>query len=69
MNIYYNYKFFHVLIYNLDHRFKSLIFYILLLKREGLFDARAEAITKREYGFSVYFLQRFINPLKSIPDE
>ena len=54
-------------------RFSSLIlssivminFYILserfFLKREGLSDARVVSITKKEYGFSVQSLQRFIN--------
>ena len=39
-------------------------FYILskrlILKREGLSEARVASITKKEYGFTVHVLQRFI---------
>ena len=38
----------------------------LFLKREGLLEA---AINKKEYGLAVYFLQRFIKPLKTLSDE
>ena len=45
-------------------------FYILskrlFLKRGELSDAKVVSITKKEYGFAVHFLQRFI---KSISDE
>ena len=48
-------------------------FYILpkrfFLKRKGLSISRVVSITKNEYGFAVYFLQTFIEPLKSISDE
>ena len=48
-------------------------FYILskrfFLKREGLPDARVASVTKKEYGFVVHFLHRFIKSLKSISDE
>ena len=50
-----------------------IIFYILseifLLKRKGLSDARVTSITKKEYGFAVQFLYRFIKSWKSISDE
>ena len=43
-------------------------FYILtkrfFLKLEGLSDARVASITKKEYGFAVQFLYRFIKSLK-----
>ena len=39
------------------------------LKRKGLFDVRVAAITKKEYGFEVHFLYRFIKSLMSISDE
>ena len=39
-------------------------FYILserfFLKREGLSNARIASITKKEYGFAVHYLYRFI---------
>ena len=38
----------------------------LFLKRKGLFDARVVLITKKEYGFTVNCLQRFMNSLKTI---
>ena len=48
-------------------------FYILskrfFLKREELSDARVASITKKEYGFAVHFLKRFIRSLKSISDK
>ena len=47
-------------------------FYILskrfFLKHEGLSDARVASITKKRYGFAVYYLQRFVKSLKSISD-
>ena len=39
------------------------------LKCKGLFDARVASITKKENGFSVHFLLRFMKSLKSISDE
>ena len=39
------------------------------LKLKGIFDARVISINKKEYGFAVYFLEKFIKPLKSISDE
>ena len=39
------------------------------LKVEGLSDARVASIIKKEYGFAVHFLQRFIKSLKSISDK
>ena len=48
-------------------------FYIVsksfFLKREELSDGRVASITNKEYDFTVYFLQIFINSLKSISDE
>ena len=45
-------------------------FYIVskrsLLKREEFSDAREASITKKVYGFAVYFLKRPIKSLKSI---
>ena len=38
-------------------------------KHKGLSDARVVSITKKEYGFAVHFLYRFIKFLKSIHDE
>ena len=50
-----------------------IIFYILskrfFLKREGLSDARVASIIKKEYGFAVHFLYKFIKSLKLISDE
>ena len=40
-----------------------------ILKSERLPDARVAWITKKEYGLTVHFLQRFIKSLKSIPDK
>ena len=39
------------------------------MKPERLSDARVASITKKESGFSVPFLERFIKCLKSISDE
>ena len=39
------------------------------MKPERLSDARVASITKKESGFSVPFLKRFIKCLKSISDE
>ena len=51
----------------------SISFYILskrfFLKRKGLSDAVVPSATKKEYGFAVQFLQRFIKSLKSISNE
>ena len=33
---------------------------ILVLKREGLFDARVSSITKKEYDYAVHFSDRSI---------
>ena len=48
-------------------------FYVLserfFLKRKGLSDATVASITKKEYGFAVHFLERFIKSLKSISEE
>ena len=42
---------------------------IFSLKGEELSDARVVSITKKEYGFSLHFLQTFIKSLKSISAE
>ena len=42
---------------------------IFVLKCKGLSGARVASITKKEYGFAVHFLSRFIKSLKSISDE
>ena len=39
------------------------------LKCEGLFDARAALIIKKEYDFAVHLLYRFIKFLKAISNE
>ena len=48
-------------------------FYIIskrfFLNCERLSDARVASATKKEYGFAVHFLYRFIKTLKSISDE
>ena len=48
-------------------------FYIIskrfFLKHKGLSDARVASITKKEYGFAVNFLKKFVKFLKSISDE
>ena len=48
-------------------------FYIVpktsFLNCEELSGGRVASITKKEYGYAVYFLWRFINFLKSISDE
>ena len=42
---------------------------IFFLKREGLSDVREASTTKKEYGFAVHFLYRFMKSLKTISDE
>ena len=53
--------------------FVMVSFYILFkrffLKRQRLSASRVASITKKEYGFAVHILQRFINCLKSISNE
>ena len=48
-------------------------FYILserfFLKHKELLDAKVVSVTKKEYGFAVHFLKRFINTIKSVSDE
>ena len=48
-------------------------FYILskifFLKHKRLSNERVASITKREYGFALHFLKRFIKPLKSRSNE
>ena len=39
------------------------------MKREGLSDAGVASITKKDNGFAVHFLKRFIKYLKSISYE
>ena len=39
------------------------------LKHKGLSDARALSMTKKEHGFAVYFLLRYMKSLKSIYNE
>ena len=39
------------------------------MKREGLSDARVASIAKKEYGFSVHFLYKFIKSWKAVSDE
>ena len=41
----------------------------LFVKRKGLSDARVASIIKKEFGFAVHFLKRFIKSPKSISDE
>ena len=41
----------------------------IFLKCEGFSDAGVASRTKKEYGFPVQLLYRFIKPLKSISDE
>ena len=36
------------------------IFFLKILKRKGLSDARVVSITKKEYDFEIHFLQRFV---------
>ena len=66
-----------MLLYNFFSQIISSIiiisFYVLskriFLKSEGLSDARVASITKKEYGFAVHFLKRFMKTLKSISDK
>ena len=39
------------------------------MKCEGLSDAGVASTTKKEYGFAVHILERFIKSLKSISDK
>ena len=41
----------------------------LRLKQKGLFEAKLVSLTKKEYGFPVHFLEKFIKPLNSVSDK
>ena len=41
----------------------------MLLKRKPLSDAKIVSVTKKEYGFSTFFVNIQIKSLKSISDE